>query len=315
MEVVIGKDGTVGEARVTKSLDAVYGLDDQAVATAKEWEFSPAVRFGERVSTVARLALYFSIPDLPSVNPIPFAAGRIWSIAPLSATEENLLQVRSEVEIDSRVAVSYDVVVGVTELDSEAPAVQLLRSEVFVLGHEDELSLSSVILTEHEVLVPDSGAANRVRDPYVFGRSFVAPVLDSTFSTSETLEVFFQIYKATQTIEKTPDVTVEYRLHRQSAEAGAPPTELAPQLYNENTLPAGFDGFAAFNVSRVIPLADLEPDRYRLEIRVTDNSVEYPGLVYAIVEQTDWDRETFQNLIPVRKRTLFKYVEFTVSGN
>jgi TonB family protein len=50
VEVLVLTDGTVGEAaRVIQSLDAKFGLDDEAVKASKQWKFKPASRDGKPV--------------------------------------------------------------------------------------------------------------------------------------------------------------------------------------------------------------------------------------------------------------------------
>ena len=61
LEVVVLPDGTVGDVEVTKSLDRVYGLDDQAIAAARNWRFAPGTRFGEPVAVLVGLELFFNL--------------------------------------------------------------------------------------------------------------------------------------------------------------------------------------------------------------------------------------------------------------
>ena len=61
LEVVVLPDGSVGGISVTKSLDSVFGLDQQAMNAAKQWRFSPGTRFGEPVSVLVGLELYFNL--------------------------------------------------------------------------------------------------------------------------------------------------------------------------------------------------------------------------------------------------------------
>jgi TonB family protein len=42
MSVVVLGDGTVGDVKVTKSLDAELGLDDEAVKATRQWLFAPS---------------------------------------------------------------------------------------------------------------------------------------------------------------------------------------------------------------------------------------------------------------------------------
>jgi TonB family protein len=51
VEVLVLTDGTVGEdAKVIQSLDAKFGLDDEAVKASKQWTFKPATKDGKPVS-------------------------------------------------------------------------------------------------------------------------------------------------------------------------------------------------------------------------------------------------------------------------
>ena len=61
LEVIIRKDGTVGDVRIVKSLNASSGLDQSAVAAARAWVFQPATRQGQPVDYRARLVLTFRI--------------------------------------------------------------------------------------------------------------------------------------------------------------------------------------------------------------------------------------------------------------
>jgi TonB family protein len=61
LEIVILPDGTVGEVRVTRSLDKTYGLDEAAIAAAKKWRFKPGLRNGVPVQTKVELILEFRL--------------------------------------------------------------------------------------------------------------------------------------------------------------------------------------------------------------------------------------------------------------
>ena len=43
IEAVVMPDGTIGQVQVVKSLDAIHGLDNEAMAAAKQWRFRPGV--------------------------------------------------------------------------------------------------------------------------------------------------------------------------------------------------------------------------------------------------------------------------------
>jgi protein TonB len=62
LEVVVLADGSVGDVRVTKSLDKAYGLDQEAVKAAKLWRFVPATdRTGKPVPILVTIVLSFTI--------------------------------------------------------------------------------------------------------------------------------------------------------------------------------------------------------------------------------------------------------------
>jgi TonB family protein len=61
LDVVILEDGTVGTARVTKTLDATHGLDRQALVSARHWFFKPAMLNGRPVPVRVALVLEFQL--------------------------------------------------------------------------------------------------------------------------------------------------------------------------------------------------------------------------------------------------------------
>lgn len=61
LEMVVLPDGTVGDVRITRSLDPVFGLDEEAIKAARQWLFQPGTRFGEPVAILVNLALDFNL--------------------------------------------------------------------------------------------------------------------------------------------------------------------------------------------------------------------------------------------------------------
>jgi TonB family protein len=61
LEVVVLPDGTVGEVTITKSLDRVFGLDEEAVKAARQWRWIPGTRFGEPVPVRVPIAIEFHL--------------------------------------------------------------------------------------------------------------------------------------------------------------------------------------------------------------------------------------------------------------
>jgi protein TonB len=61
VECVVLPDGSVGYAHVTRSLDSRFGLDDEAIAAAKQWRFRPGTLNGKAVPVVVSIELMFSV--------------------------------------------------------------------------------------------------------------------------------------------------------------------------------------------------------------------------------------------------------------
>lgn len=61
LECIVLQDGSVGEVKVTRSLDPVFGLDQEAIKAAKSWRFSPGLRMGEPVPVIITIELTFTL--------------------------------------------------------------------------------------------------------------------------------------------------------------------------------------------------------------------------------------------------------------
>jgi TonB family protein len=61
LNCVVRPDGRCAEIRVTKSLDTMFGLDQQAIASAREWVFRPGMRMGQPVPVLVTLEIGFTI--------------------------------------------------------------------------------------------------------------------------------------------------------------------------------------------------------------------------------------------------------------
>jgi protein TonB len=61
VEAVVLPDGSVGDARVSHSLDNVFGLDQEALKAAKQWKFQPATKMGQPVAVVVNIELTFTL--------------------------------------------------------------------------------------------------------------------------------------------------------------------------------------------------------------------------------------------------------------
>jgi TonB family protein len=61
LECIVMPDGTVGETKVTRSLDPIFGLDQEAIKAAKQWRFRPGMRQGEPVPVIITIELSFTL--------------------------------------------------------------------------------------------------------------------------------------------------------------------------------------------------------------------------------------------------------------
>jgi TonB family protein len=61
LEGVVLPDGTVGDLKITRSLDAVFGLDQEAIKAAKQFRFVPGTRFGEPVAVLVSFEIEFTL--------------------------------------------------------------------------------------------------------------------------------------------------------------------------------------------------------------------------------------------------------------
>ncbi len=59
LEIVVRRDGTVGDVRVLRSLGS--GLEQRAIAAVRQWKFSPARRLGSAVDVVVEVAVEFAL--------------------------------------------------------------------------------------------------------------------------------------------------------------------------------------------------------------------------------------------------------------
>ncbi len=59
LEIVVRRDGSVGDVRILKSLGG--GLDERAIAAVRQWKFAPATRHGAPVDVVVEVAVEFML--------------------------------------------------------------------------------------------------------------------------------------------------------------------------------------------------------------------------------------------------------------
>lgn len=61
LEAVVRPDGSVGDVRIVRSLDPTFGLDNEAVKAARQWQFRPGMRLGQPVPVLITIELMFTL--------------------------------------------------------------------------------------------------------------------------------------------------------------------------------------------------------------------------------------------------------------
>jgi periplasmic protein TonB len=61
LEAVVQSDGTVGEVRITRSLDRASGMDEEAVECLKKWQFEPGKKDDVPVPVVMEVEMSFTL--------------------------------------------------------------------------------------------------------------------------------------------------------------------------------------------------------------------------------------------------------------
>ena len=61
LEGVVLPDGAVGDVRILRSLDPVFGLDEEAIKAAKRFRFAPGTRFGQPVAVLVTFEIEFTL--------------------------------------------------------------------------------------------------------------------------------------------------------------------------------------------------------------------------------------------------------------
>ena len=61
LEILVLEDGSVGRVSIVRSLDARFGLDDEAISAVRRWRFDPGRRLGKAVATRVGVELSFNL--------------------------------------------------------------------------------------------------------------------------------------------------------------------------------------------------------------------------------------------------------------
>ena len=172
----------------------------------------------------------------------------------------------------------------------------LVRDSVGEDGDRGDLSESVIVTSVEQIEVPDywngelqtssiiaAGSfaeldqplseEDQRTNPYTFGSTQFVPKQDRDYLQAEdSLTLLFFVYNP-QVDGGQADVTVGFDFYTVNAAGESFFNRTAPQEFNAQTLPAGFDAVTGGIPSQVsIPLSGFPASEYRLEIKVTDNA-------------------------------------------
>jgi GWxTD domain-containing protein len=133
--------------------------------------------------------------------------------------------------------------IGATDLGIVVPAFQ-----------DDRLSSSSLILADLIQQLPTTQVGT---GPFVIGGTKVRPSVGDIFSRSQKLGIYMQVYNL------TPDPTT----HRPSADIQYDLTKDGKSVFSRSEKAQT----EQVTIEKTLPLQPLEPGRYTLEVKVTDN--------------------------------------------
>ncbi len=135
------------------------------------------------------------------------------------------------------------------------------------------LITSSVILAERVTQRAEPySPAEQASHPYSIGAMEIVPARSSRYRPEDNLSVALQVINAQSNDAGMPDVAVNFRIVKVAGARESAVASLKPQIYNEETLPSGFNLKQGHPIFAAVsaPLATLGRGDYRLKITVAD---------------------------------------------
>ena len=204
------------------------------------------------------------------------------SVSDVESDDDELLKINRFIQAPPG---TYDVYIAVRDsVGEDGDSGDLSESAILTAVEQIEvpdlinggLQTSSIIAASStETLSQPLSAEEAQTQPYTFGTLELEPKRDRDYLQSEDeLNLLFYVYNP-QLDGDLPDVTVEFDFYTVNAAGESFFNRTAPQEFNAQTLPAGFDALANGIPSQVaIPLSGFPLSEYRLEIKVTDKVTE-----------------------------------------
>jgi hypothetical protein len=174
---------------------------------------------------------------------------------------------------------TYDVYVALSESSvpegTEAKTLMLKKAVEVPDLWGLNLTTSSVIMASRiEPLTAPPPVDQQLANPYTLGTLRIVPKSIRRYLTSEELSIVFLVYNVGLTPSGLPDVDIEYTFNTRGPAGVEYFNKTNPQLFNDQTLPPGFDLAAGHQLvaGQAIPLTAFPAADYRLEIIVTDKT-------------------------------------------
>ena len=118
LSAVVRADGSVGDTKVTRSLDP--GLDQEAIKAAKQWRFKPGTREGKPVNVRVNIEMTFTLRETPIYRP-PFvgvtAPKAVKTVNPEYEETAKQERIQGSVELE-----------GVVETDGTVTGIHVTKS-------------------------------------------------------------------------------------------------------------------------------------------------------------------------------------------
>ena len=173
----------------------------------------------------------------------------------------------------------YDVYIALSESGvpdgTEAKTMMLKKAVPVPNLWSDQLATSSVIQAASiDSLSAPPPPDQQLANPYTLGTMRIVPKSVSEYLTSDEISLVFLVYNVGLTATGMPDVNIEYTFSTRGPNGDEYFNRTNPQVFNEQTLPRGFDLAAGHQLvgGQAVPLSGFPEADYRLEIKVIDKT-------------------------------------------
>ncbi len=144
---------------------------------------------------------------------------------------------------------------------------------VLPIASTSEFDLSNVIVADSvSVRTLALTSEQQSRHPYSIGTTEIIPARDTILTNQEPLALVVQVINPRAAPNGKPDVAVGFRISRATATGQEYVGVLAPQIYNETTLPVDFDVLKGHPIFAAveIPMSTFKRGNYRVRIMADD---------------------------------------------